>query len=173
MPLRTIFLGVNGIKTAALGFGGSSLFRVSSPAERRGLLQTAHDCGIRHFDVVPMYGLGRAHAFARACRAELAIAARLGIKPEVAAQGLSYAQGPLRCLFAVRPMLRLCALRSACVEVRFRKLNERGKPQEPSRVVQLPRSSGFAARRIDKSHLVSQRPALLLPAEGGSRSCAA
>jgi FkbM family methyltransferase len=53
--------------------------------------------------------------------------------------------------------LRLASLRAVCVEVHFRKLNERGKGREPSRIVELLRSSGFAVKWVDKSHLVAQR----------------
>jgi D-threo-aldose 1-dehydrogenase len=110
MPLPTVSLGVNGIQTTPLGFGCASIFRISSPAQRSDLLHAAYDCGLRHFDVAPMYGLGRAEhelgTFARARRAELTIATKFGIKPKLAARGLSYAQGPVRRLFAARPEFR-------------------------------------------------------------------
>jgi D-threo-aldose 1-dehydrogenase len=110
MPLPMVALGVNGIQTTPLGFGCASIFRVSSPAQRSGLLHTAYDCGLRHFDVAPMYGLGRAEhelgTFARPRRAELTIATKFGIKPKLTARGLSWAQRPARRLFAARPGIR-------------------------------------------------------------------
>jgi D-threo-aldose 1-dehydrogenase len=110
MPLPMVALGVNGIQTTPLGFGCASIFRVSSPAQRSGLLHTAYDCGLRHFDVAPMYGLGRAEhelgTFARPRRAELTIATKFGIKPKLTARGLSCAQRPVRRLFAARPGIR-------------------------------------------------------------------
>jgi FkbM family methyltransferase len=54
-------------------------------------------------------------------------------------------------------VLHLHSLRAVCIEVHFRKLNERGRPREPARIVQLLRSSGFSVKWIDKSHLVAQR----------------
>jgi D-threo-aldose 1-dehydrogenase len=110
MPLSTVTLGANGIQTTSLGFGCASIFRVSSRAERFDLLRAAYDSGLRHFDVAPMYGLGRAEhelgAFARPHRSELTIATKFGIRPRFAVRGLSLAQRPVRRLFAARPGLR-------------------------------------------------------------------
>jgi D-threo-aldose 1-dehydrogenase len=101
---------VGGTATTLLGFGCASLFRISSPAGRSELLHTAYDAGLRHFDVAPMYGLGRAErelgTFARPRRAELTIATKFGIRPTLATRSLAYAQGPVRRLFAARPGLR-------------------------------------------------------------------
>jgi D-threo-aldose 1-dehydrogenase len=122
MPMPMVTLGVDGIQTTPLGFGCASLFRISSPAQRSALLRTAYDSGLRHFDVAPMYGLGRAErelgAFARMRRAELTIATKFGIKPRLVARGLSYAQGPVRSLFAARPGLRDQARAHAAVPSR-------------------------------------------------------
>jgi D-threo-aldose 1-dehydrogenase len=110
MPLPMVSLGVHGIQTTSLGFGCASIFRISNPAQRAELLHSAYDCGLRHFDVAPMYGLGRAEhelgAFVRTRRAEVTIATKFGIRPKLAARGLSYAQGPVRRLFAARPEVR-------------------------------------------------------------------
>jgi D-threo-aldose 1-dehydrogenase len=110
MPLPTVTLGVDGIATTPLGFGCASLFRVSSRTHRSALLYAAYESGLRHFDVAPMYGLGRAErelgAFARPRRAELSIATKFGIRPTLAARSIGYAQGPVRRVFAARPGLR-------------------------------------------------------------------
>jgi D-threo-aldose 1-dehydrogenase len=110
MPLPRVTLGVDGIRATPLGFGCASLFRISDPAERSAVLRTAYESGLRHFDVAPMYGLGRAEhelgIFARSRRGELTIATKFGIRPTLAARGLSHAQGPLRRLLAARPALR-------------------------------------------------------------------
>ena len=53
--------------------------------------------------------------------------------------------------------LRRPSLRAICIEVHFRKLNERGRSREPNRIVQLLRSSGFSVKWIDRSHLVARR----------------
>jgi D-threo-aldose 1-dehydrogenase len=110
MPLPTVTLGVDGIQTTPLGFGCASLFRIPRSAQRSRLLHTVYDAGIRHFDVAPMYGLGRAEhelgAFARARRAEVTIATKFGIRPTLVARGLAYVQGPARRAFAARPAIR-------------------------------------------------------------------
>jgi D-threo-aldose 1-dehydrogenase len=110
MPLATVTLGVSGIQTTSLGFGCASLFRISNRTQRSDLLHAAYDSGLRHFDVAPMYGLGRAEhelgVFARPIRAELTIATKFGIKPTLAARGLSRTQGPVRRLLAARPGIR-------------------------------------------------------------------
>jgi FkbM family methyltransferase len=53
-------------------------------------------------------------------------------------------------------VLRLASLRAVCIEAHFRKLNERRKEREPALIVQLLRSSGFAMKWVDRSHLVAQ-----------------
>ena len=110
MPLPMVTLEPAGIRTTALGFGCAGLFRISSPAQRSRLLHTAYDAGIRHFDVAPMYGLGRAEPelgnFARARRTDLTIATKFGINPTILARGLGYAQGPVRHVFQARPAIR-------------------------------------------------------------------
>lgn len=110
MPLPTVTLGADGIQTTSVGFGCATTFRISGPAQRFDLLHAAYDSGVRHFDVAPMYGIGRAErelgTFARRRRGELTIATKFGIRPTLAARGLSYAQGPVRRLFAAKPGLR-------------------------------------------------------------------
>jgi D-threo-aldose 1-dehydrogenase len=109
MYLPTVALG-EGIQTTRLGFGCASLFRISDRAERLRLLGAAYDEGIRHFDVAPMYGLGRAEAelgsFARSRRSELIIATKFGIKPTLVGRSIGYAQGPIRRVFAAKPAVR-------------------------------------------------------------------
>jgi FkbM family methyltransferase len=54
-------------------------------------------------------------------------------------------------------VLRSGSLRAVCMEIHFRKLNERGKEREPARIVQLLQSNDFAVKWVDRSHLVAQR----------------
>jgi D-threo-aldose 1-dehydrogenase len=107
-PIAT--LGTKEIRTTPLGFGCGSLFHLPSAASRSRLLHMAYDAGIRHFDVAPMYGLGRAEhdlgAFARRHRAELTIATKFGIKPTLVARGIAQVQGPIRHVFAAKPSVR-------------------------------------------------------------------
>jgi FkbM family methyltransferase len=51
----------------------------------------------------------------------------------------------------------LPSLRAVCVEVHFHALNERGKPQEPAKLVRLVEIHGFRVKWTDVSHFVAQR----------------
>jgi D-threo-aldose 1-dehydrogenase len=110
MPLPTVVLGSSKINTTRLGFGCGSLFRIPSRTQRAQLLNAAYEAGIRHFDVAPMYGLGRAEAelgtFARARRSELTITTKFGIDPTLLAYGLGRGQGPVRRILATKPKTR-------------------------------------------------------------------
>jgi aryl-alcohol dehydrogenase-like predicted oxidoreductase len=65
-----------------LGFGGASLVGGPSRSHSLKLLETAFDCGIRHFDVAPSYGLGSAEdvlgEFASRHRNEITITTKVG-----------------------------------------------------------------------------------------------
>src|SRR5579859_7286303 len=110
MSLPKLDLGSSGIRATPLGFGCATLFRASDPALRSHLLHAAYDAGIRHFDVAPMYGLGRAEPelgrFTRLHRSEVTIATKFGIRPTLAARGLAYAQRPVRRAFESKPTIR-------------------------------------------------------------------
>jgi D-threo-aldose 1-dehydrogenase len=110
MSLPRLDLGNSGIRATPLGFGCATLFRASDPAQRARLLHAAYDAGIRHFDVAPMYGLGRAEpelgSFTRVHRPEVTIATKFGIRPTLAARGLAYAQRPVRRTFESKPAIR-------------------------------------------------------------------
>ena len=60
--MRTLRLVGTDITTTAVGFGCASLFRLPRAVDRRLVLESAYDAGIRHFDVAPIYGLGLAEA---------------------------------------------------------------------------------------------------------------
>jgi D-threo-aldose 1-dehydrogenase len=128
MSISRLDLGSSGIKATPLGFGCATLFRASNPAQRLRLLNAAYDAGIRHFDVAPMYGLGRAEPelgkFARVHRSEVTIATKFGIRPTLAARGLAYAQRPVRRTFESKPTIRDQARTQAAA--RSRLLYDRG-----------------------------------------------
>jgi D-threo-aldose 1-dehydrogenase len=109
MPLPTVVFGSRQINTTRLGFGCASLFRIPSRAQRAQLLCAAYEAGIRHFDVAPMYGLGRAEAelgsFARTRRSELTITTKFGIDPTLLAYSVGWYQGPLRRILTVKPKI--------------------------------------------------------------------
>ena len=110
MSLPRLDLGSSGIRATPLGFGCATLFRASDPAQRSRLLHAAYDAGIRHFDVAPMYGLGRAESelgrFTRMHRSDVTIATKFGIRPTLVVRGLAYAQRPVRRMFASKPTIR-------------------------------------------------------------------
>jgi len=119
MSLPRLDLGSSGIRATPLGFGCATLFRASDPAQRSRLLHAAYDAGIRHYDVAPMYGLGRAEpelgAFTRVHRSEVTITTKFGIRPTLVARGLAYAQRPVRRMFESKPTIRDQALVHATV----------------------------------------------------------
>lgn len=109
MSLPVVDLGGTGIKTTILGFGCATLFRVPDAVERLRLLHVAYEAGIRHFDVAPMYGLGRAEpelgGFVRSHRSEVTVATKFGIRPTRAGRYLAYAQRPVRRILRSRPVV--------------------------------------------------------------------
>lgn len=96
-----------GIATSALGFGTASLFHLPQARARRAVLEAAFDAGIRHVDVAPMYGLGRAEAelapFLEGRRDAITVATKFGIDTTVAGRAAGRVQGPVRSLLGARP----------------------------------------------------------------------
>jgi D-threo-aldose 1-dehydrogenase len=108
--LETISLPGNGRVTTRLGFGGSGLMGGISERESLLLLETAFDVGIRHFDVAPAYGHGRAERclgkFLRAKRDQVTVATKYGILPPAQAGLLEMARGVVRPAVARLPAVR-------------------------------------------------------------------
>jgi aryl-alcohol dehydrogenase-like predicted oxidoreductase len=67
-----------------LGFGTAALGRSLTKRERVHLLETAYECGIRHFDTAPLYGAGTAEEalglFLRHAGDEVTVATKVGIR---------------------------------------------------------------------------------------------
>lgn len=66
-----------------IAFGTASLHHLPTPAEQEGLIKTALDAGITHFDTSPYYGFGLAET-ALACLAKtpyVTIATKVGLYP--------------------------------------------------------------------------------------------
>jgi D-threo-aldose 1-dehydrogenase len=82
-----------------LGFGCASLYGLPGRRDRRAVLESAYDLGIRHFDVAPIYGLGLAEAeladFART-RTDIRIATKFGIRPTAIGHLAGFVQPPIR-----------------------------------------------------------------------------
>ncbi len=82
-----------------LGFGCASLYGLPGKRDRRAVLESAYDLGIRHFDVAPIYGLGVAEAeladFAHT-HADIRIATKFGIRPTAVGRLAGFVQSPIR-----------------------------------------------------------------------------
>jgi len=109
MSLPVVDLGDTGIKTTTLGFGCATLFRAPDAAERLRLLDVAYEAGIRHFDVAPIYGLGRAEPelgrFLRSRRSDVTVTTKFGQKPTLVGRYMARVQRPLRQLLRSRPVV--------------------------------------------------------------------
>ncbi len=83
--MRTVTITPQGTTTTQLGFGCSTLMGVMTRQESVRMLDAAFDAGVRHFDVAPMYGYGRAEAcvgdlLARH-RGQVTVTTKYGIPP--------------------------------------------------------------------------------------------
>jgi D-threo-aldose 1-dehydrogenase len=98
--MRTRSLGNTDIVTSVLGFGCATLFHVPGRSTRRRVLDAAFAAGIRHYDVAPIYGLGRAEpelaAFLGERRSEVTITTKFGIEPTLFGRAAGLAQNPIR-----------------------------------------------------------------------------
>lgn len=114
--LRTVSL-TERLESTALGFGCANLFREPSAKRRRRLLEAAYECGVTHFDVAPMYGLGVAESelgrFVRSRRDGIVIATKFGLASTRLARQVARVQAPVRRLFLAMPSLRERARSSA------------------------------------------------------------
>ncbi len=108
--LETIALPGSGRGTTRLGFGGSGLMGGISERESLLLLETAFDAGIRHFDVAPAYGHGRAERclgkFLRGKRDQVTVATKYGILPPAHAGLLEVARSLVGPAVARLPAVR-------------------------------------------------------------------
>jgi D-threo-aldose 1-dehydrogenase len=115
--LETIELAGTGRRTTRLGFGCSGLMGGLSERESLRLLETAFDAGIRHFDVAPAYGHGRAERclgkFLRGKREQVTVTTKYGILPPSHAGLLGIARGVLRPVLRRLPAIRERAAQAA------------------------------------------------------------
>ena len=105
------------VSTTPIGLGLASLFHEPSSKRRLELIRLAVDCGIGHFDVAPMYGLGRAElelgqALHRR-RSDVTIATKFGIRPSRLGLAAGRVQRPVRSLLSASHGLGAAAQTSA------------------------------------------------------------
>lgn len=71
--------------SSVIGFGTTSFMSAGSTQERLAILETAYDCGIRHFDTAAYYGYGEAERllgrFCSGKRDSVTITTKFGIEP--------------------------------------------------------------------------------------------
>jgi D-threo-aldose 1-dehydrogenase len=87
--------------THRLGFGCANLYELPARRDRRALLETAYDLGIRHFDVAPMYGLGLAEpelADFLSRHDDAIVATKFGIRLTALGRVAGSVQRPIRLL---------------------------------------------------------------------------
>jgi len=93
-------VGNTDILTSELGFGSATLFRLPQRSGRRRVLDAALAAGIQHYDVAPIYGLGRAEAelaaFLGKRRNEVTITTKFGLEPTVLGRAAGWMQSPIR-----------------------------------------------------------------------------
>lgn len=108
--LETIALPGSGRVTTRLGFGGSGLMGGIGERESLFLLETAFEAGIRHFDVAPAYGHGRAERclgkFLKGRRNQVTVATKFGVLPPAQAGLLEMAGNVVRPAVARLPAIR-------------------------------------------------------------------
>jgi D-threo-aldose 1-dehydrogenase len=115
--IRGARLGDYDFVTTALGFGTAGIFHEPSRANRKRLIETAVEAGIRHFDVAPIYGLGLAESEVgralRRYRDDVVIVTKVGIGLTPLARVLGRLQGPIRSGLKKSPRMQERARGSA------------------------------------------------------------
>jgi D-threo-aldose 1-dehydrogenase len=123
-----------------LGFGTAGLYGLPGKRDRCTLLDSAYAMGIRHLDVAPMYGLGRAEGevgeFLRS-HPDVTVATKFGIRPTVlgAVAGL------------VQPPVRRVLQASASVKAKVKQSGRRGDSGVVGRLLYSPPDYSVASAR--------------------------
>jgi D-threo-aldose 1-dehydrogenase len=107
--LPTRELSGTGVITSAVGFGCAGLFSIPERGDRRLILDSVYDAGIRHFDVAPMYGLGLAEAELApflSRRSDVTVTTKFGIEPTLLARSAAPFQRPVRAFLSDRRSIR-------------------------------------------------------------------
>ena len=83
--MKRLTLRGTSLETSVAGFGCVGLTAVEGENRAIELLHRAHDLGITHFDVAPLYGMGRAEhilgRFLQGRRSNVTVATKFGLAP--------------------------------------------------------------------------------------------
>lgn len=86
------------------------MMRIPRQALRQDLLSTAHSLGLRHFDVAPIYGFGKAEAelgcFIRSGASDISVVSKFGRALTASGRMLSRVQRPARAILRRLPALK-------------------------------------------------------------------
>jgi predicted oxidoreductase len=108
--MQQVTLPGTNVTTSVLGFGCSALMGPKTRAEGLGLLKTAYDEGIRHFDVARAYGFGDAEGlvgeFLQTCREPVTVTTKGGLQPRKPVAGGRFLVNLARRVMRVSPTLR-------------------------------------------------------------------
>lgn len=90
-----------------IGLGTAGLFSLPTVRQRQAILRRAYEIGIRHFDVAPIYGLGRAESelasIIGSCRSDITVTSKVGLYLTPFASALGYCQQAPRAILRRLP----------------------------------------------------------------------
>ncbi len=123
--LETIALPGSATQTTRVGFGCSNLLGDKTREMGLHLLETAYDCGIRHFDVARVYNFGDAEAivgeFAANKRDRVTISTKFGLMPR---EGVAKMKGPVQI---ARSLMRSSSWIRKLVRRNVKNLTQKGQ----------------------------------------------
>ena len=103
--MERITIGSTGITCAPLAFGCAGAFHLPRATDRARLLDAAVDAGFTHFDVAPMYGMGRAEAelapLLRRHGDRVTVTTKFGIRPSPVGLVAGRVQAPILSLIHI------------------------------------------------------------------------
>jgi D-threo-aldose 1-dehydrogenase len=110
-----------------LGFGCASLMRITRKKERQDILSAAYDFGIRHFDVAPMYGLGKVEKevgiFIKKYRDQTKLTTKFGILPNSKINKMVFLQPLARVIINKIPMIKRSLSKKLSHKIYVKKFN--------------------------------------------------
>ena len=113
--MHSVTLRGTSVHTSRLGFGTAGLMRATSTKARLNVLAAALDCGIRHFDTAPIYGLGEVEKllgiFLSGRRENITLTTKFGLALKSTTSPLRFVQSAARAVLRAVPALRRMAQR--------------------------------------------------------------